>query len=149
MSFLLGLAVCFLVFLGGVFAAYSYFLPAALESFEHDRNTMVFIMWTWRAYFAYAAQLCFHVGILGELPAVLILLGMLDFVGFRTLSRIRFYAYAIILALAALFASTLDAMILFFTALPFVLAYEAGTWAVWFFDRWKIEAELLAAKVSG
>ncbi len=141
-----GIGAGFLFFLAGVYIAYSYVLPATLEFFLRDAlNLGLDPMWTWRAYFSFAAWLCFGFGAMCELPVVVVLLAMLGFVNFELLRRTRPYAYTIILMLTAVVAPTPDPVTFITMAVPVLLMFEACIWIVWALDKRKPSAELLVA----
>ena len=131
-----GIVGAFLLFLAGVFVAYLWILPSTIGFFFHDAAAAhLRVMWTWNAYFSFAAWLCFGFGLLCELPVIVILLGLLGFVDFRFLSKTRPFGYTIILILAAVIAPTPDPVTFVTLSIPIVLLYEACIWVVWFIGR--------------
>jgi len=119
-----------------VIVAYQWILPSTIGFFYHDAKDMSFkTMWTWDAYFSFAAWLCFGFGLLCELPVIVILLGLLGFVDFRFLSKTRPFAYVIILILAAVIAPTPDPVTFVALSIPIVILYEACIWVVWLIGR--------------
>jgi len=131
-----GVTAAFVLFIAGVVVAYFLILPSAIGFFYHDaREAHMTLMWTWDAYFSFAAWLCFGFGLLCELPVLVILLGQLGFVSFAFLSRTRLFAYTIILILAAIIAPTPDPMTFVALALPIIAMYEGCICVVWFIDQ--------------
>jgi sec-independent protein translocase protein TatC len=131
-----GIVVAFALFLAGVVVAYRWILPTTIAFFYHDAHEMKLnVMWTWNAYFSFAAWLCFGFGLLCELPVIVILLGLLGFVNFKFLSKTRPFGYTIILILAAVIAPTPDPVTFVTLSVPIVALYEACIWVVWFIDR--------------
>jgi sec-independent protein translocase protein TatC len=131
-----GIVAAFILFLAGVVVAYLWILPSTIGFFFHDAKQMEFkTMWTWDAYFSFAAWLCFGFGLLCELPVIVILLGLLGFVDFKFLSKTRPFAYVIILILAAVIAPTPDPLTFVALSIPIVILYEACIWVVWLIGR--------------
>lgn len=127
-----GVAASFILFLAGALVAYKWILPTTIAFFYHDTHDMNFtVMWTWNAYFSFAAWLCFGFGLLCELPVIVIVLGLLGFVDFRFLSKTRPFGYTIILILTAIIAPTPDPLTFFVLSIPVVILYEACIWVVW------------------
>jgi sec-independent protein translocase protein TatC len=131
-----GIFGAFLLFLAGVTVAYRWILPSTIAFFYHDAAAAhLKVMWTWNAYFSFAAWLCFGFGLLCELPVIVILLGALGIVSFAFLSKTRPFGYTIILILAAVIAPTPDPVTFVTLSVPIVLLYEACIWVVWLLDR--------------
>jgi sec-independent protein translocase protein TatC len=137
-----GIVGAFLLFLAGVIVAYLYILPSTIRFFYHDAaEAHLHIMWTWNAYFSFAAWLCFGFGLLCELPVIVILLGLLGFVDFKFLSKTRPFGYTIILILAAVIAPTPDPLTFIALSVPIVVLYEACIWVVWFIGKRRSKRE--------
>jgi sec-independent protein translocase protein TatC len=131
-----GIFGAFTLFLAGVLVAYQWILPSTIRFFFQDALAAHFkIMWTWDAYFSFAAWLCFGFGLLCELPVIVILLGALGIVSFKFLSKTRPFGYTIILILAAVIAPTPDPVTFVTLSIPIVALYEACIWVVWLIDR--------------
>jgi sec-independent protein translocase protein TatC len=142
-----GIVGAFLLFITGVAVAYYFILPSTIAFFFHDALKAHFkIMWTWNAYFSFAAWLCFGFGLLCELPVLIILLGLLGFVSFPFLSKTRPFGYTIILILAAIIAPTPDPLTFIALAVPIIILYEGCIWVVWFIDRRRARARALEEK---
>ena len=133
-----GIAAGFLFFVGGVYVAYRFLLPATLQFFVNDAILHGFAaMWTWRAYFSFACWFCFGFGAMCEVPVIVVILAMLGLVSFQMLRRTRPYAYTIILVLTAIVTPTPDPVTFLMMAVPVLLMFEGCIWAVWFLDKRK------------
>src|SRR5258708_4620562 len=131
-----GIFGSFFLFLAGVIVSYQWILPSTIGFFFRDaQEAHLKVMWTWNAYFSFAAWLCFGFGLLCELPVIVILLGLLGFVDFRFLSKTRPFGYTIILILAAIIAPTPDPVTFVALSVPIVALYEACIWVVWLIGR--------------
>jgi sec-independent protein translocase protein TatC len=145
-----GIFASFGLFVGGVLISYKWLLPATIRFFWHDAHEMQFTpMWTWNAYFSFAAWLCFGFGLMCELPVVIIVLALLGFVSYAFLARTRPYAYTIILVMSAIIAPSPDPMTFIGLSIPNVVLYELCIWVVWFLERRKKRAEIAAGDFSG
>jgi sec-independent protein translocase protein TatC len=133
-----GIAAGFMLFLVGVFIAYSYILPATIVFFWRDARAMQFqTMWTWKNYFSFSSWLCFGFGLLCELPVVVVVLALLGFVDAKLLRKTRPYALTVILVLTIIIAPSPDPMTFITLAAPIVALYELCIWVVWFLDQRK------------
>jgi len=133
-----GIAAGFVLFLVGVLISYYYILPATIVFFWNDAAKMGFKpMWTYKAYFSFAAWLCFGFGLLCELPVVVVVLALLGFVDAKLLRKTRPYAITIILFLTIIIAPSPDPMTFITLAAPVVALYELCIWVVWFLDKRK------------
>jgi sec-independent protein translocase protein TatC len=131
-----GIAIGFLLFLGGVVACYFLVLPQTMK-WLHADSVSLGIRPTWIAseYFSFVTRMCFGFGLLGELPPVMTLLAALGVVSYAWLANTRAYAIVIILALAAFIAPTPDPMTFLLLGVPIILFYEVCIWIVWLLER--------------
>ncbi len=136
-----GIFTAFGLFLGGVYVAYEYILPATVGFFWRDAEKMqLAVLWTWNNYFSFAAWLCIGFGLMCEIPVIIIVLALLGFINFALLNRTRPYAYTAILILSAVIAPTPDPMTFITLAIPIVVMYECCIWVVFFIDRRRLRA---------
>src|SRR4029453_726298 len=94
-------------------------------------------MWTYKAYFSFAAWLCFGFGLLCELPVVVVVLALLGVVDAKLLRKTRPYAITIILILTIIIAPSPDPMTFITLAAPVVALYDLCIWVVCFLDKSK------------
>jgi sec-independent protein translocase protein TatC len=126
----------FILFAGGVLAAYFYILPQTIRFFYKDTAEIgLTAMWTWESYASIFSWLTIGFGLLCELPLVVIVLAMLQMVNYKLLASTRPYAVVLIFVLAMVIAPTPDPGTMLVLALPILLLYEACIWVVWFIDR--------------
>jgi sec-independent protein translocase protein TatC len=139
-----GIAIGFILFLGGVVACYFLVLPQTMKWLYSDSLSLG-IKPTWIAseYFAFVTRMCFGFGLLGELPPVMIVLALLGVVTHAWLAKTRVYAIVIILALAAFVAPTPDPMTFLMLGLPIILFYELCIWIIWLLERNRRKKEKL------
>ncbi len=113
------------LFLVGVFIAYTWVLPAALRIlFSFQRADLESII-TADEYFGFAAQIVLAFGVMFELPLVIVLLSAFRLVDPRFFAKHR----PIALVLAAIIAAVLtppDVLSMSMLLIPLLLLYESG-----------------------
>ena len=135
---LIGLPVSFILFIGG--AAFSYFIliPRALEFFlfgplfviEDIRPEI-----TVSSYVSFAGLMLIGVGLIFEMPLVILILNRIGILPYRVLSRNRQYAFLIILIAGAIITPTQDPITLLFLSGPIYALYEISIWLARFAER--------------
>ena len=144
-----GIAIGFVLFVGGVAACYFLVLPQTMKWLYSDSLSLG-IRPTWIAseYFSFVTRMCFGFGLLGELPPVITLLAAFGLVTYALLARTRIYAIVIILALAAFIAPTPDPMTFLMLGIPIILFYELCIWIVWLLERKRRKQEKIEAALK-
>lgn len=133
-----GIFASTLLFIGGASASYYYILPKTLKFFyDYTTRMGLKILWTWKDYFSFAAWLTIGMGLLCQLPVLVIVLSVVGLVDYKFLARTRPYAITIILILSAVIAPTPDPMTFLSLGAPIILLYEICIWIVWLIDRRK------------
>ena len=133
-----GIAGSTLLFAAGVTASYIYILPKTLKFFYDYTNARhLQILWSWKDYLSFASWLTIGLGLLCQLPIVVIVLSIVGLVDYALLARTRSYAITAILILSAVIAPTPDPMTFLSLGAPVILLYEACIWIVWLLDRRK------------
>ena len=127
-----------LLFIGGASASYYYILPKTLKFFYDYTTAMKYnILWSWKDYFSFAAWLTIGMGLLCQLPVLVIVLSLVGLVDYKFLAKTRPYAITIILILSAIIAPTPDPMTFISLGVPIIVLYEMCIWIVWLIDRRK------------
>ena len=133
-----GIAGSTALFAAGVTVSYNYILPKTLKFFyDYSYKIDVPILWSWKDYLSFATWLTVGLGLLCQLPIVVIVLSIVGIVDYALLSKTRSYAITAILILSAIIAPTPDPMTFLSLGAPVVLLYEACIWIVWLLDRRK------------
>ena len=139
-----GILVSTLLFMAGTYVSYKFVLPRTLKFFfDYSNKYDLRIMWTWKEYLSFSTWLTIGLGLLCQLPIVVIALSLLGLVDYKLLSGTRSYAITGILILAAIVAPSPDPMTFITFAVPIIVLYEACIWIVWAIDRRKQRAETL------
>ena len=95
------------------------------------------ILWSWKDYFSFASWLTIGMGLLCQLPVLVIVLALVGIVDYPFLAKTRPYAITIILILSAVIAPTPDPMTFISLGTPIIVLYEMCIWIVWLLDRRK------------
>lgn len=139
-----GILASTLLFLAGTSASYKLVLPRTLKFFyDYANANHLNVLWTWRDYLSFSTWLTIGLGLLCQLPIVVIALSLLGLVDYPLLARTRAYAITCILILAAIIAPSPDPVTFICFGVPIVALYEVCIWIVWFIDRRKQRAQSL------
>ena len=137
--------VGFLLFLLGVLLCYFYVLPATLRWLHSDAAGFgVKPSWTMKEYYGFVTHLCIAVGLVCELPVVIVTLSAIGLISYAWLKGMRMYGYAIALIIAAIISPTPDIFMLFIFALPIMALFEVCIWIVWFLEKRRAKHEKAA-----
>ena len=134
--------VGFGLFLTGVLLCYYFVLPVTLRWLHSDVTGFgVKPSWTMKDYYGFVTHLCIAVGLVCELPVVMVTLSAIGLISYAWLKGIRIYGYAIALVLAGIISPTPDLFMLFIFALPIMALFEACIWLVWLLEKRRAKQE--------
>jgi sec-independent protein translocase protein TatC len=136
--------VGFGLFLSGVVLCYLYVLPATLRWLHEDASAFARPSWTIREYYGFVTHLMIAVGLLCELPVVMVTLGAIGIISYEWMKSTRLYGYAAALILAGIISPTPDIFMLIVFALPIAALYELSIWLVWLMERRRARNEAKA-----
>ena len=136
------------LFLAGATAAYLWLLPRALALLLGIQRGVFDPLITADKYFGFAAQLIIAVGVVAELPLVIVILAALGLVSRQFLVRNRRYALVVATGAAALLAPPDAVSMLLMMGLLFVL-YEVGIWCAWVVERRRARRAQATAGAGG
>lgn len=123
------LAIGFGLFLTGVFFAYYFVIPNALEFFhEYSHDLGIRDGWRIGSYIAFVTSFCLIFGVSFELPVVVMILVKLELLTSATMRRTRSWAIIIITTAGAILTPTGDIFTLSLLAGPMILMYEICIW---------------------
>jgi sec-independent protein translocase protein TatC len=139
--------VGFGLFIGGVVLCYNFVLPVTLRWLHSDAAGFgVRPSWTMKEYYGFVTHLSIAVGLVCELPVVMVTLSGIGLISYAWLKGMRVYGYAIALVLAGIISPTPDLFMLFIFALPIMVLFEACIWLVWLLEKSRKKKEELAEK---
>ena len=134
--------VGFGLFLVGVLLSYFYVLPATLKWLHNDAKALgIKANWTGNNYYGFITHLCIAVGLVCELPVVMVTLSGIGLISYAWLKGMRIYGYALALVLAGIISPTPDLFMLFIFALPIMVLLEVCIWIVWFLEKRRAKHE--------
>jgi sec-independent protein translocase protein TatC len=138
--------VGFGLFLVGVVLCFIFVLPRTLSWLHADAAGFgVKPSWTMREYYGFVTHLCIAVGLVCELPVVMVTLSCIGLISYTWLKGMRVYGYAIALVLAGIISPTPDLFMLFVFALPIMVLFEACIWIVWILEKRRAKHEAAEA----
>ena len=128
--------VGFGLFLLGVLLCYFYVLPPTLRWLHGDSMKLgINPTWTGKNYYGFVTHMSIAVGLVFELPVVMVTLSCIGLISYAWLKGMRMYGYAIALVLAGIISPTPDLFMLFIFALPIMALFELCIWIVWFLEK--------------
>ena len=114
------------LFAFGVWAAWVYVLPFTLKvalTFQGDAfNPLI----TYEKYFGFVVQILLALGLMFELPLIMILLAMIGIMSARQYNSLRRYAMIVAFIAGALLSPGADVITMVLFTLPILLLYEVG-----------------------
>jgi sec-independent protein translocase protein TatC len=138
--------VGFGLFLIGVVLCFLYVLPPTLKWLHSDAAGFgVKPSWTMKEYYGFVTHLCIAVGLVCELPVVMVTLSFIGLISYAWLKGMRIYGYALALVLAGVISPTPDLFMLFIFALPIMVLFEGCIWIVYFLEKRRAKHEAVEA----
>ena len=135
-------AIGFGLFLTGVLLCYFFVLPPTLRWLHHDAQSLgISPTWTGKNYYGFVTHMSIAVGLVCELPVVMVTLSCIGLISYAWLKGMRMYGYAIALVLAGIISPTPDLFMLFIFALPIMALFEMCIWIVWFLEKRRAKQE--------
>lgn len=127
-------------FAGGVLFCYFLVLPPAAEFLLKGYSTQTIkAMPTMKEALSLTLMLLFAFGLTFQLPFVMLILGRLGLITYKTLAKYRKYAIVLIAVASAIITPTPDAVTMLLLAGPLWALYEISILLVWIFGRKETE----------
>jgi sec-independent protein translocase protein TatC len=123
-----------LFYLGSIFC-YLVVLPSGISFLLSYEGGAIKAMMSTERFVRFCITMIFAFGAAFELPVVLLVLGKLGIVTYRTLSRTRRYALLIIVIVASVITPTPDMYNMSLLAVPLYILYEIGIFLLWLGER--------------
>lgn len=124
-----------ILFAGGVYFCYRFILPTTLQFFMSFGSEQMQPMLSAQKYFTFVSMLILIIGLIFELPLLLLLLHILGIVKYEMLVRKRKYALLMIVIITAVLTPTPDAFTLLAVSIPMALLFEVGLGLMYFYQR--------------
>lgn len=144
---LLYIPVVFLLFVAGLIAGYLLFIHVVMPFLLNLNQGMVNELFTVDKYFRFMLQLVVPIGIVFEIPIVLMFLTSLEIITPQFLRKMRKYAYFILLIFGGMITPP-DVFLMITVAIPLFLLYELSVYlcVIVYKRKLKRNAERLANK---
>lgn len=133
-----GILIAFGLFCGGVCVSYFIVLPITLKfCYSYTRSLEWSLHATVTSYFAFVTNITLALGLVCEMPIVVMALNYLGFLSVAMMRKTRIYAIPLLFVLAAIIAPTPDPFTLIAFGVPLYLLYESCIWLAWLVERRK------------
>lgn len=135
----------FFLFLIGVLLCYFFVLPTTLRWLHDDAASLgVKSSWTMSQYYGFVTHLSIAVGLICELPVVMVTLNGIGLLSYEWVKGMRTYGHAIALVLAGIISPTPDLFMLIIFALPIMALFEGCIWLIYILEKRRAKHEALA-----
>lgn len=139
---LIGLPISVILFLGGSAFCFFLLLPIALKFLLGFASEGIQPMLSISKYVSFVGFMLIGVGLIFEMPLVILVLNRIGILPYRTLSRSRQYAFLIILVVGAIITPSTDIFTLGLLAVPIYALYEISVWLARLAERRRRDAEM-------
>lgn len=124
-----------MLFLGGILFGYKLLLPSTINFLLNCGNDFMRANLSGSNYFSFIETLMLAVGLLFELPLVLIALSRINIVNCKMLKEKRKFAIMISLIVVAFIAPSLDALTFILVTLPIIALYEISILCIYILEK--------------
>lgn len=124
-----------MAFYGGMAFAYKLVLPTTVKFLLDSASDVMKPLLSGRSYFSFVIFFLLAVGLIFELPLMLVALSRLGIITFKALQGKRKVAVMATVILMALLTPTPDAFTLLAVSLPMILLYEISTWWIFILEK--------------
>jgi sec-independent protein translocase protein TatC len=138
-----GIAVSFMLFIGGVLLSYFFVAPATLNWLYKDGQDIAGTMWGIGEYYSFVTHICIAIGVVCELPVLMVTLNAMGLVSAKFLRSMRIYGYALSLIVAGIVSPTPDPIMLLLFAAPIMILFEGCIWLVYWLEKRRERKEAL------
>ena len=125
------------LFGGGVYFAFDHILPVTLGYLLSLGSDEVLPMLSVGKYLSFAIMLVLSIGVVFQLPMVMLVLNSLGIISYEFISKKRKYAIFGIFVITAVITPTPDALTLVAVSFPLIFLLELSIWLVYFFEKLK------------
>ncbi|WFD12258.1 twin-arginine translocase subunit TatC [Tepidibacter hydrothermalis] len=112
------------LFFGGIYFCFSFILPTTLKFLMSFSNDSMQPMLSVNKYFSFVIMMTLSIGLIFELPLVMLLLSKFGIINYEMLAKKRKYAVLAIVVITAILTPTPDAFTLLAVSLPLVVLFE-------------------------
>lgn len=123
------------LFIGGTVFAYELIMPSTVDFLLNSGEGVLNPMISGSGYVSFISFFLISVGLVFELPLVMVAMARMGLIQAKTLMKKRRAAIMIILIAMAALSPTPDAFTLLAETVPVVLLYEASIWMIYVLER--------------
>lgn len=128
------------LFYGGSSFCYYFVLPVGIKFLVTYGSENLKPMIGLSKYLSFSVGLIFAFGAIFELPLIMLILGRVGLIGYKTLAKNRKYALLLNSALSAIITPTPDAYTMLLMMVPIQVLYEVSIWLVKIFGKKRVPA---------
>jgi sec-independent protein translocase protein TatC len=125
----------FILFLGGVSFGYTLVVPTTIKFLIDCGDGFMKPILSANEYFSFIGSLLFCIGLIFELPLVLIALSRIGIINCKMLKKARKMAILVSFIIAALITPSSDAFTLIVVTLPVLVLYEISVWSIFLLEK--------------
>ncbi len=120
---------------GGTLFGYVFVLPATVQFLLNSANGFMKAMLSGSKYVSFVIFLLLILGLVFELPLIMVMLSKLGIIKAQMLKKSRKYAIIVILILLALLTPTPDVFTLLAVSVPMIGLYELSIWWIYLLEK--------------
>ena len=127
--------LAFILFLSGMYFGYALVIPTTIKFLMESGDGFMKPILSANEYFAFIGSLLFCVGVIFELPLVLIALSRIGIINSEMLKKKRKMAILVSTVIAAIITPSSDAFTLIIVTLPVIVLYEISIWSIFLLEK--------------
>ncbi|MBU3112793.1 twin-arginine translocase subunit TatC [Clostridium lacusfryxellense] len=125
----------FVLFAFGMYFGYTLVLPTTIKFLMDTSDGFMKPILSANEYFSFIGSLLFCIGIIFELPLILIALSRIGIINFKMLKKARKMTILFSFIAAALITPSSDAFTLMIVTLPILALYEISIWSIFLLEK--------------
>jgi sec-independent protein translocase protein TatC len=135
-----------MLFIGGIIFGYKFLLPSTINFLLDCGDEFMKANLSGCDYFSFIGTLLLTVGLLFELPLILIALSRIRIVNCKMLKSKRKFAIMVSLITVAFISPSLDAVTFILVTMPIIALYEISIWCIYLLEKRDKRKELQLMK---
>lgn len=123
------------LFICGILFGYKFLLPSTINFLINCGDDFMKANLSGSNYFSFIGTLLLTIGLLFELPLILIALSRIGMVNYKMLKNKRKFAIIISLITVAFISPSLDAVTFILVTIPIIALYEMSIWCIYMLEK--------------
>lgn len=124
-----------ILFIGGILFGYKFIFSSTIEFLLDSGDEFMKANLSGNDYFSFVGTFMLTIGVIFELPLVLIALSKIGIISSKMLKAKRKFAIMFSLITVALVSPTVDAFTFILISLPIIALYEISIWCIYLLER--------------